>query len=54
MPICVAYIPLRFFDGKERPQRLITFSKDEDPNTVQEDVLEMTDQLIADWVESNK
>ena len=52
--ICVAYIELKLITGEDRGHSLLGFLKSKDPERIQESILRLTDQFIADWVESNK
>jgi len=52
--VCVAYIELKLLTGEDRGHSLLGFLKSKDPERIQESILRLTDQFIADWVESNK
>jgi hypothetical protein len=54
VPVCVAYVTLKLLGGEDPGHLLLGFLKSQNPELVQESILQLTDLFIAHWVESNE
>ena len=54
VPFCVAYVKIRLLNSQDRRHLVRGYLKGDGQKVIQDSALELTDQLIADWVESNK